>query len=425
MEEIQIFKSTPFDKLLLFLAVVSVFFEPYLPFFNGTSTPFFVFVFIMAYVLITRFKAFERIVLSTYFIGVIVFAFVCVLMESIHSFPDYVDVYRFLNMSLGMFCISVLCRDKEAIDVALYSFIFSSAANSLYMMAGPMSALRALSAQGFNEASQARIQAFEQSSIIDFLNEISVFSGLGAILGIIALYYEPTKLKRAILIVVILLSMIGILLPSSRTGAFVFFVSLIIFLYKSKVRIKRWVIPVILFSLLLFLIVPNVVWFRIFSIGGISELREADSRVKMYTTILKIFQQYMLTGVGCGFYWKHWAVNNGLTNLTTIYEPLAPHNAFFLIWIFWGLPALVSFIFLMYLFSRALYKDITNHRQKASLYVFLFIIPVVFLFSPRFYHKAFSVGIGMVLAARYWNIFREPILPEEAEGDKIIFSPEE
>jgi O-antigen ligase len=88
-----------------------------------------------------------------------------------------------------------------------------------------------------------------------------------------------------------------------------------------------------------------------------------------------------------------------------IYEPLAPHNAFFQVWIYWGLPAFLLFLYLMYVFSKAVDKNIVNHRQKASLYIFVVIIPIVFIFYPRFYHKAFSVGLGMVLAARFWNFY--------------------
>jgi O-antigen ligase len=409
--------SSPLDKLLLFLAVVTIFFEPYLPFFAGTSTAFFVFTFIMAYVLFTRLKAFKKIVTSVYFLIVIFFVVICLLMESIHSYPDYVYIFRFLNMSMGMFCISVLCRDKEAIDVTIYSFIFCSAGHSLYMMIGPMNFLRSLSAHGFDEASKARIQAFEQFTIHDHLNDISIFSGLGALLGIIAWFYQKNKLKKAGLVVLIMLSIIGIFLPASRTGAVVFFVSLAIFMYKSKIKIKKWALPTIIFGILLFLLVPEVVWVRIASIGRYSELREVDSRAKMYTTMLDILSQYILTGVGCGYYWKQWAVDNGLTNIMDIYEPLAPHNAFFQVWIYWGLPAFLTFIYMMYVFSRALDKNIVGDRQKASLYIFILMIPIVFLFYPRFYHKAFSVGVGIMLAARYWNIF----------GDRVetIQNPEE
>jgi hypothetical protein len=405
MQEITEYRSTTLDKLLLFLAVVSIFFEPYLPFFNGTSTAFFIFTFIMAYVLFTRLKAFKRIVTSIYFFVVIFFVIVCLLMESIHRYPDYGFIFRFLNMSIGMFCISVLCRDREAMDVAIYSFIFCAAGHAVYMMVGPMNFLRSLSARGFDEASKARIQAFEEFTIHDHLNDISIFSGLGALLGIIAWFYEKNRVRKWVLVALIILSMLGIFLPASRTGALVFFVSLAIFVYKSKIKIRKWVLPVAVLAVLLFLVVPEVVWVRIASVGRISELREVDSRAKMYAAIIDILQKYMLTGVGAGYYWKQWAVDNGLTNIMDIYEPLAPHNAFFQVWIYWGLPAFLTFIYMMYIFSKALDKNIVNHRQKASLYIFILIIPVVFLFYPRFYHKAFSVGLGLMLAARYWNVF--------------------
>src|SRR5687768_10075215 len=249
------YTSSYLDRFLLFLAVVTIFFEPYLPFFSGTSTAFFVFSFIMAYVVFTRLKAFRKVVTSIYFLVVIFFVVVCLLMESIHSYPDYVYIFRFLNMSLGMFCISVLCRDKAAIDVTLYAFILSSAGHAIYMMIGPMNFLRSLSARGFDEASRARIQAFEQFTIHDHLNDISIFSGLGALLGIIAWYYETNRLKRYALVALIMMAMIGIFLPASRTGALVFFVCLAIFVYKSKIKVRKWVLPLVLFGALLFLVV--------------------------------------------------------------------------------------------------------------------------------------------------------------------------
>ncbi len=422
MQELQMYRSTSFEKVLLFLAVISILFEPYLPFFSGASTAFYVFSFIMSYTLFMRMSEFRVILKSKYFIGTIGFVLVCVFMESIHLYPSYTDIFRFMNMALGMFCIAVLCRDKKAIDVIIYTFILSTAIHAGYMMLGPMSSLNSMSAQGFDEASKARIQAFEDFTIHDYLNQTSVFSGLGTILAIIAWYYEPVKLKRWILLVVILFCMIGTFLPTSRTGALVLFLSLIAFAYKTNVKIKKWVIPTIIFGLLIFFIVPEVVWVRISSVGRISELREADSRVKMYTTIVQMLQKYILTGVGCGYYWKHWAVDNGLTNIMTIYEPLAPHNAFLMIWIFWGLPAFLSFVYLMYVFSNALEKKILFDRQKASVYIFILMIPVIYLFYSRFHHKVFSVGIGMMLGARFWNIFEED--SETAENNEEIISSE-
>jgi hypothetical protein len=44
----------------------------------------------------------------------------------------------------------------------------------------------------------------------------------------------------------------------------------------------------------------------------------------------------------------------------------------------------------------------------------------VFLFYPRFYHKAFSVGVGIMLAARYWNIFSDTMVYKPRQENKSL-----
>jgi len=407
METVLSYKSSLADKVLLFLVVASIFFEPLLPYFGGSSTTFFLFVFITAYVVFTRGQAIIKIAKSKYFLVFIFFTIVCVLMESIHYYQNYEYILRFANMGLGIFIISLLCRDKEALDVTVTSFILCSAANSVYLISGPFNYLRTYSVQGFNEASKARIEAFEQFSMRDHLNDISIFSGLGSILGIIAFIYEKIRWRKVVYAILILLALIGIFLPASRTGALIFIVSLFIFGYKTKVKVKPLIVPVILCTAVLLLIVPDVVWVRIGSIARLSEIQGEDSRAKLYQAIFRNIDQYLFTGVGSGYYWKSWAVKAGITNINDVYVPMAPHIAFFQVWIYWGLPGLMSFLFMMYIFSQALNKDISNDRQKASIYIFMAIIPVVFLFYSSFYHKAFAVGAGLMLASRYWNLFDE------------------
>jgi O-antigen ligase len=86
---------------------------------------------------------------------------------------------------------------------------------------------------------------------------------------------------------------------------------------------------------------------------------------------------------------------------------MAAHNAFFQLWIYWGLPALIAFLFLMKLYSKAMDRNIEGNRRKACLYIFVMMIPLIFIFYHSFYHKTFSIGIGMLLSTRFWNIFDE------------------
>ena len=271
---------TWFDRILLSVLVASIFFEPYLPYIGGSSTPFWIFVLATLYTLVTRFESLEVIVSSYYFIAVIVFAFVCALMESVHPLSDYSIVTRFLFMTSGMFCISILCRNSGTVDFILYAFIISSALEGIILIQGTLDFLHPLSASGFDEASRARIQAFEGMTVRDYVDDVSILSSIGAVMAMIAFYYEKKRWTKITLLFLLMLSLAGTFLPASRTGALVVLVSLIIFFVKSKVSWKKLLVPTVIIAMAMAYIIPQVVWERIGSTLKISEIREADSRQK-------------------------------------------------------------------------------------------------------------------------------------------------
>ena len=346
-----------------------------------------------------------RLFSSKYFVASLVFAIICIFMETIHPFASYEFIFRYLNMTLGIFCIAVLCRDKTSFDIALFAFILASAFQSLFLIFGTVPLLRSFSAVGFYDASRARLQAFETFFLRGNLNEISYFSSIGAIIGLIWMYYERVKWKRVVLMTLTVPSILGVFLPASRTGAIIFFLSILIFVYKSKINLRSWVLPSLILLLFLFLAVPDVVWVRLGSLLRFDELQETDSRTKVYTAVLNNIDQYAITGVGAGNYWHGWAVSAGITNRFTTDVAMAAHNAFFQLWIYWGLPGLISFLALIYLYWTAVERNIAGNRMKSCLYIFMTMIPMIFLFYHSFYHKSFSIGLGMLLGARFWNIF--------------------
>jgi len=398
-------RSSAFDRLLIFLLVFSIYFEANLPYLGTASTPFLIFGFTFLYIGVTRLKTLMRLFSSKYFVASLVFAIICIFMETIHPFASYEFIFRYLNMTLGIFCIAVLCRDKTSFDIALFAFILASAFQSLFLIFGTVPLLRSFSAVGFYDASRARLQAFETFFLRGNLNEISYFSSIGAIIGLIWMYYERVKWKRVVLMTLTVPSILGVFLPASRTGAIIFFLSILIFVYKSKINLRSWVLPSLILLLFLFLAVPDVVWVRLGSLLRFAELQETDSRTKVYTAVLNNIDQYAITGVGAGNYWHGWAVSAGITNRFTTDVAMAAHNAFFQLWIYWGLPGLISFLALIYLYWTAVERNIAGNRMKSCLYIFMTMIPMIFLFYHSFYHKSFSIGLGMLLGARFWNIF--------------------
>jgi O-antigen ligase len=326
-------------------------------------------------------------------------------METIHPFASYDFIFRYLNMTLGIFCIAVLSRDRKAIDVALFTFILASALQSVILISGSFHLLKGFTAFGFYDASRARIEAFEELFLKGNLNEISYFSSIGALIGMIWIYYEKKNWKRWILAALTIPSILGVFFPASRTGALIFFASTLIFFFKTKVNLRKWIVPAGLLTLLLIFAIPDVIWVRLSSIMHLSELQESDSRTKVFSAIISQIDQYAFTGVGAGNYWHGWAVSAGITNRFTTDIAMAAHNAFFQLWMYWGLPALLAFFVLMWTFAKAVQRDIAGDRLKTSLYIFVLMIPMIFLFYHSFYHKSFSIGLGMLIGARFWNLF--------------------
>ncbi len=401
------YNSTVFDRILLFLLVFSIYFEANLPSFSGASTPFVIFAFTLVYLSITRLNSLMRLFSSKYFIAAMSFAVLCIFMETMHQYAAYDFIIRYINMTLGMYGIAALCRDKQAFDLALFTFVLASAVQSVLIITGTAPLLSSLTASGFTDASHARLLAFEEFYLRGSLTDISYFSSIGAIIGIIWAYYEKVRWKRYLLIALSLPSVLGVFLTASRTGAVIFFSAVLIFMIKSRVNLKKWIIPMVILILFIAFTVPEVVWVRLGSLVRLTELQSEDSRSKVYLAVLRNIDQYVLTGVGSGNYWNGWAVKAGITNRYTTDIAMAAHNAFFQVWIYWGLPALLGFLYLIRMFAKILNTDIRGDRRKACLYIFIMIIPLIFIFYHSFYHKSFSIGIGMLLSARFWNIFAE------------------
>jgi len=407
--------STRFERVLLFLLVFSIYFEANLPYVGTASTPFLIFGFAFIYLAATKVKTLLHLFSGKYFIASALFAVVCIFMETLHPFASYEFIGRYLNMTLGIFCIAVLCRDRAALDLALFTFVLASAIQSVILISGSFHLLKGLTAFGFYDASRARIEAFDEIFLRGNLNEISYFSSIGALIGMIWVYYEKQNWKRWIMIVLTVPSILGVFFPASRTGAFVFFASSLLFIFKTKVNVKKWIMPTALVALLLVFAIPDVIWVRLASIVHLSELQESDSRTKVFSAIVSHVDEYALTGVGAGNYWHGWAVSAGITNRFTTDIAMAAHNAFFQLWMYWGLPALLGFIILIWVFSKAVNKNITGDRIKTSLYIFVFMVPMIFLFYHSFYHKSFSIGLGMLIGARFWNLFETNNTGEESK----------
>ena len=117
-------------------------------------------------------------------------------MENLHPDPTYDFITRFLNMTIGIFCIAVLCRDLVAFDIALFTFVLASALQSVILITGTFNILHQFSADGFTMLPVFDYRPLRSFTLRGNLNDISYFSSIGAIIGIIWSYFERETWKR-------------------------------------------------------------------------------------------------------------------------------------------------------------------------------------------------------------------------------------
>jgi len=418
MKTLPLHRSLLLDRIILFLLVPAIYFEANLPHVGEASTSFVFFGFILFYALTTRPNAMVRLLSTKYFIAAIFFTVVCLIMESSHYDANYEFIFRFLAMIVGIFCVAGICADKKAMDITLFSFMLISAVQSVLLILFSFSELRTSNVEGFYDASKVRINVFQDFILRSDLNDISYLCNIGAIFGIIYFYYETDVRKKTVLFALTVISIFGVFLPASRLGMILFFISISIFFFKSRFGIKRLVFYSLLLFVFLMLAVPDVVWTRLASLVNISELQGTDSRTGLYAALFRSIDQYFLSGVGAVEYWQGWAVQNGFTSIAQTQVAVVVHNAFFQILVFWGLPALLAFFYLIYVFSKAIDSKVRNNKRKTAIFIFTLMIPVYMMFQPTYFQKTFSICLGILLASRFWNYFYDERPAQSAHAEK-------
>ena len=196
---------------------------------------------------------FNQVILQQIFCRFHRFCCGCIFMETLHPFSSYDFIFRYLNMTLGIFALPCTGRDKTAFDVFTIRIHSASAFQSLFLIFGTEPLLRSLSAEGFIDASRARIQAFETFFLRGNLNDISYFSSIGAVIGLIWMYFEKVKWKRYVLLFLTVPSVLGVF-SLHHAQVWLSFVSILIFCLQIKINLKSWVLPslvlIIFYSLL-------------------------------------------------------------------------------------------------------------------------------------------------------------------------------
>jgi len=392
-------RTNRIERVLLLLTIAVTPLLDTLPPLGEFSMAWLWFAVIGAYVLFQRANAFERTLLQPAFLAAYAFIATGVMMEVLHTNPDFRDLIRFIQTVGGAVIIATLCRDRQAMRSGLYGFLLLGGLLTAVLLATSYRDLRGANVKGFDQASRLRGDVYRSEGSEDLLrdlNRISFLCGLGAI---VAMGFAA-KLRRSRLLWfgMTIVMLLGALLPLSRSGVLIVGLAGLAILLSSSGRRLESVLIAVLIVGCLYAIAPAAVFERFKTLD--ERPGTSDPRQVIFKGVLEALPEFWLAGVGTSEYWSGWAVKQGIA--TRAHKPLGAHNSFFQVWIYWGLPGLLTFLALLYVLWRCL----PNGRRRDVLALCLFGLTLALLirlsFSHVFFVKDFAAVTGLLAGGHLW-----------------------
>lgn len=357
------------------------------------------FIAIGGYALLERGRALERAWKQPVFLTAYGFIAAGIVMELFHASPDFRDLIRFVQTTGGAVIISALCRDRRAMQSGLYGFLFLSCFLAAVLLATSYGDLRAADVEGFEEASQLRGSVYRREGVDELLkdlNRVSFLCGLGALVALGFAVKSPRN--SFIWYGVALVCLLGTFLPLSRSGILIAGFAGLAILFAQHHKSLESLFAVIVIAGCLYGIAPTAVFERFKT--DTSRPGRVDLREKIFEGVLRSLPEFYLSGVGTSNYWNGWAVQQGIG--TRAQKPLGAHNSIFQVWIYWGLPGVVTFLSLLWVAYRCLPRGCGRDTLALCMFGLTLAMMLRLLFTHTFYGKDFTAAIGLLAAARLW-----------------------
>jgi len=327
------------------------------------------------------------------------YAFLCLsfLLESVHSYASYEELFRIGQMIAGAVIVATLCRDRRAFRAAIYGYIIVGILLSIFLFSTAYSTLRAATVTDFTQASLLRGEAFSDNPLEADLNGMAFVCGQGAVAALALALSAVVPRRRYLFLGISLFCFVGAFLPLSRSGAVIVLASAATVTFVSKVRFGKMLLVACVFAVGIMVLIPDAVWMRMTFSTEVHDGKQ-EGRARIYTAFFEHISDYGMTGVGAGNYVKSWAVANGFARRSRL---LGAHNSFFQVMIYWGWLGLLALVAVVW----QAYRHLPKQRGDAMV-SFLFGITVSLLLLMQVMHnlyaKEFSLGLGFLVAANHW-----------------------
>lgn len=394
------------EQVLIILTVALLPLQEYVPAFGGFSIMYLLFAAQAGYVLSKRPECVQKTWLHPLFLAVYVFILIGWVMEFIRLNPYYDEVSRMLQTFAGGIFLASICRDRNAMRMAMYGYLASGMLFALNLLFNSYGTLSSAGAVDYGEADRVRAAVFEDNPLQYNLNGMAFLTAQGAGVALAMALTTRARLSQCFYYGVALLCFVATFLPMSRSGIGILMgICASVVLKYGIGRIKTLLIGILAVAVLV-VAVPPAVWSRFTFSTEVNETTgKMEGRAQVYTAFFHHFSEFAVSGVGQGNFVGAWGnasmYGNGRGKVS------GAHNVFFQMMIYWGFPALVGLLGIIW----QAYCALPGRYSNDGLAIGVLVVAVSLLFWSftvhNLYAKEFGMGVGLLVAGRVW-IWPEP-----------------
>jgi hypothetical protein len=374
--------------------------QEHIPAIAGFSIMYIMFAILAAYIVLNRPRALARAWLHPVFLAAYALLTVSLFVESSHPFADYSFILRLGQAIAGAIIVASLCRDRRALQAAIYGSLVAGVWMSVLLFLSSFGALSGAIATDFNEATRIRSQVFAEMPLEANLNFMGFIAAQGTVVALASALTTRSSHRRYLLLGIGAFCFVATFLPLSRSAiAIVILACGIIMLAYGAMHIRTLMVAIILGATMV-IWVPNAVFSRL-TFSTEPYHGKIEARARIYTAAIEHFPEYAMTGVGVGNFNGPWGMQ------TEFFKPsqgivIGAHNWYIAVTIYWGVGGLVALLVMIYQAYRCLPKrsgadplSLCLLGIAISLFLYTFVQHVI-------YSKTVFLGLGLLVGARLW-----------------------
>ena len=370
------------EQVLLMLTIVLLPLQDHIPPIAGFSIPYIMFAALGGYIILNQPGALPAVIIHPLFLAAFALIGLGAFMEFIHPHTDFRVVSRIAQMFIGAILVASICRDEQSLRAGIYGHLAAGLALGALLCFTSYDDIAKASATNFHEASKIRKSAFEDTTIEMNLNTMALIIAQGAILGLALMLFAGSSYRRNVFLGITVLCLVGVSLPMSRAGIGIAFIGCASMVYTFGLKSGKTLLLAALIGGIVAMWIPDAVWSRMEFSTTANSRGNLEGRAEVYTTVIKHFPEYALTGVGAGNFWK-----KGFRGLD-----VGAHNVYFQVTLYWGLAGLIALLVLIWQAYRCLPRNCANNVFALCLLGISISLVMYSLVTHVLYSKQFSWG---------------------------------